>query len=101
MPLAAAQNVMLGIMCLALWIVLYGYADGAWGGKVKLAMGTLHWVAHIAMMIILYFAVSYSSIELVKLASGRMRLRCCSRSSSTPPTRCASCSAPSSSFPWR
>ncbi len=67
LPLAAAQNVMLGIMSLALFVVLYGYADGAWGGRVKLAMGAVHWVAHVAMMVILYFAVSYSSIELVKL----------------------------------
>jgi hypothetical protein len=67
-PLAAAQNVMLGIMGLALWLVLYSYADSAWGNKVKLAMGTLHWAAHIAMMIVLYFAVTRTSTWLVQLA---------------------------------
>jgi hypothetical protein len=65
-PLAAASNVILGIWCLALWVVLYGYADGAWGGKVRVFMGTLHWLAHLAMMIALYFAVSYASIFLVE-----------------------------------
>jgi hypothetical protein len=64
-PLAAASNVILGIWCLVLWVVLYGYADGAWGGKVRAVMGTLHWLAHLAMMIALYFAVSYTSIFLV------------------------------------
>ncbi len=64
-PLAAATNVILGIWCLALWVVLYGYADGARGTKVKLLLGTLHWVAHIAMMIALYYAVSYFSFYLV------------------------------------
>jgi len=64
-PLAAAANVILGIWCLALWVVLYGYADDARGGKVKLLLGTLHWAAHIAMMIALYYAVSYISFYLV------------------------------------
>jgi hypothetical protein len=64
-PLAAASNVILGIWCLVLWVVLYGYADGAWGGKVRAVMGTLHWLAHLSMMIALYFAVSYTSIFLV------------------------------------
>jgi hypothetical protein len=65
-PFAAASNVILGIWCLVLWAVLYGYADGAWGGKVKLVLGTLHWLAHLAMMIALYYAVSYFSLYLVK-----------------------------------
>jgi hypothetical protein len=64
-PLAAATNVILGIWCLALWVVLYGYADSGWGGKTKLVLGTLHWAAHIAMMIALYYAVSYFSFYLV------------------------------------
>ena len=64
-PLAAATNVILGIWCLGLWVVLYGYADGAWGGKVKALLGTLHWLAHIAMMITLYYAVSYFSFWMV------------------------------------
>ncbi len=64
-PLAAASNVILGIWCLVLLVVLYGYADSAWGGKVKALLGTLHWIAHIAMMIALYYAVSYASIYLV------------------------------------
>ncbi|MCK9912967.1 hypothetical protein MXD81_27695, partial [Microbacteriaceae bacterium K1510] len=42
-PLAAATNVILGIWCLCLWVVLYGYADSAWGGKAKVVLGTLHW----------------------------------------------------------
>jgi hypothetical protein len=64
-PLAAATNVILGIWCLILWVVLYGYADGAWGGKARVVLGTLHWMAHISMMIALYYAVSYFSFWLV------------------------------------
>ena len=64
-PFAAASNVILGIWCLVLWVVLYGYADGAWGRRVKLVLGTLHWAAHLAMMIALYYAVSYFSFYLV------------------------------------
>src|SRR4029078_4400976 len=60
-PLAAANNVLLGIMCLALWVVLYGYADSAYGSKVRGLLATLHWVGHIAMMLTLYFLVSWSS----------------------------------------
>lgn len=67
-PLAAATNVILGIWCLALWVVLYGYADGAWGGKARAVMGTLHWFAHLSMMIALYYAVSYASLYLVDTA---------------------------------
>lgn len=67
-PLAAATNVILGIWCLALWVVLYGYADSAWGKKAKLLLGTLHWLAHIATMIALYYAVSYVSFYLVESA---------------------------------
>jgi len=64
-PFAAASNVILGIWCLVLLVVLYGYADGAWGGRVRLVLGTLHWLAHISMMIALYYAVSYFSLYLV------------------------------------
>ncbi len=64
-PFAAASNVILGIWCLVLWVVLYGYADGGRGGKVRLVLGTLHWMAHLAMMIALYYAVSYFSFYLV------------------------------------
>jgi hypothetical protein len=60
-PLAAAENVMLGILSLSLWIVLYLYADGHYGRRVKVVLATLHWFAHIATMIALYFAVSSSS----------------------------------------
>jgi hypothetical protein len=67
-PLAAAANVILGIWCLCLWVVLYLYADGAWGGKVKVVLGSLHWLAHISLMVALYFAVSYTSIYLVDTA---------------------------------
>jgi len=67
-PLAAATNVILGIWCLALWVVLYGYADGAWGKKAKLVLGTLHWLAHISTMVALYYAVSYVSFYLVDTA---------------------------------
>jgi hypothetical protein len=67
-PLAAAQNVMLGLMAVMLWLVLYFYADGAWGNKTRLVMGTLHWAAHVSMMILLYFAVSVSSMWLVDVA---------------------------------
>jgi hypothetical protein len=67
-PLAAAQNVMLGIMALMLWLVLYFYADGAWGNKARLVMGSLHWAAHVSMMILLYFAVSVTSVWLVNEA---------------------------------
>ena len=58
-------NVILGIWRLVLWLVLYGYADGAWGAKARAVMGSLHWAAHLAMMIPLYYAVSYASIFLV------------------------------------
>lgn len=67
-PLAAATNVVLGIWCLGLWVVLYFYADNEWGGKAKAALGTLHWLAHIAMMIALYYAVSYFSFWMVETA---------------------------------
>jgi len=66
-PLAAATNVLLGIMCLALWLVLFLYADSAYGMRVRLLLGTLHWAAHVSMMIALYFAVSYGSTELMNL----------------------------------
>jgi len=64
-PLAAATNVMLGIMSLALWIVLYVYADGQYGRRVKIALASVHWLAHVAAMIALYFLVSWSSIWLM------------------------------------
>jgi hypothetical protein len=63
-PFAAADNVMLGLLCLALWVVLFSYADSKWGGKVKVAMGTAHWLAHISMMIFLYWGISVSSMWL-------------------------------------
>ena len=94
-PLAAATNVMLGIMCLALWVVLYGYADSAWGSKVRLAMATLHWAAHIAMMIALYYAVSYSSYYLVNTVWPQAQEVLQSLELKSSAT-CASCSAPSS-----
>ena len=65
-PLAAAENVMLGILSLALWIVLYVYADGHYGRRVKVALATVHWMAHIATMIALYFAVSWTSTVFIK-----------------------------------
>lgn len=65
-PLAAATNVMLGILSLALWIVLFLYADSAYGTRGRLVLGSLHWLAHVSMMIVLYFAVSYGSVELMK-----------------------------------
>ena len=70
---------MLGILCL----VLVGRAlrlcrRPPTGGASRLALGTLHWAAHIAMMIALYYAVSYlTRCELVDmdLAAGAAR-RC-------------------------
>ena len=61
-PLAAANNVLLGIMCLVLWIVLYAYANSGYGTRVRVALASLHWTGHIAMMLTLYFLVSWSSI---------------------------------------
>jgi hypothetical protein len=60
-PLAAATNVMLGILSLALWIVLFAYADGRYGTRGRVVLATAHWAAHIATMIALYFSVSYTS----------------------------------------
>jgi hypothetical protein len=64
-PLAAANNVLLGIMCLALWVVLYSYADTSYGQKIRVLLATLHWAGHIGMMLTLYFLVSWSSITLM------------------------------------
>jgi hypothetical protein len=61
-PLAAANNVMLGSLCLALWVILYVYADPSYGRRGKFVLASLHWTAHIAMMLALYFLVSWSSI---------------------------------------
>ncbi len=61
-PLAAANNVMLGILCLALWVVLFVYADSGYGGRFRLALASIHWTAHVAMMLTLYFVVSWTSI---------------------------------------
>lgn len=66
-PLAAATNVMLGILSLALWVILFLYADSAYGTRVRLVLGTLHWLAHVSMMIALYYAVSWASVELMEL----------------------------------
>jgi hypothetical protein len=65
-PLAAAENVMLGILSLALWIVLYVYADGKYGRRVKALLATVHWVAHVATMIALYFLISFTSVEFIE-----------------------------------
>src|SRR5262249_24793817 len=65
-PLAAANNVLLGIMCLALWVVLFAYADSGYGAKIRLALATWHWAGHIAMMLTLYFLVSWSSIAFMQ-----------------------------------
>jgi hypothetical protein len=67
-PLAAASNVMLGILSLALWVILYVYADARYGRRVKTMMATVHWGAHISLMIALYFAVSWTSTWLIKWA---------------------------------
>jgi hypothetical protein len=64
-PFAAATNVMLGIMSLALWIVLYVYADGKFGKRVRVVLATLHWAAHVSTMILLYFLVSWNSKYLI------------------------------------
>ena len=72
-PLAAATNVMLGIWCLMLWVVLYGYADGAWGGKARVVLGTLHWMAHISMMIALYLRGFLFLLLAGQTPSGRRR----------------------------
>ncbi len=42
-PLAAANNVMLGLLCLGLWVVLFIYADPAYGNRVRVALACLHW----------------------------------------------------------
>ncbi len=60
-PLAAATNVMLGILSLVLWIVLYVYADGHYGRRIKALLATVHWLGHVATMLALYFFVSWSS----------------------------------------
>ena len=39
-----------------------------WGNKARLVMGSLHWAAHVSMMILLYFAVSVTSLWLVNEA---------------------------------
>lgn len=64
-PLALATNLMLGVMTLFMWVVLYAYADGSRGAGIKAALGTLHWSAHLAMMISAYYLVSYTSFYLV------------------------------------
>ena len=60
-PLAAANNVMLGLLCLGLWVVLFIYADPAYGKRVRVALASLHWAAHIAMMLVLYAFISWTS----------------------------------------
>ncbi len=64
-PLAAANNVLLGIMCLVLWLVLFVYADGAYGTKVRAGLATLHWAGHITMMLALYFLVSWATMTFI------------------------------------
>lgn len=65
-PLAAANNVMLGILCLALWVILFVYADSSYGRRVKVGLATVHWTAHVAMMLALYFVVSWTSISFME-----------------------------------
>jgi hypothetical protein len=60
-PLAAANNVMLGMLSLGLWVVLYVYADSSYGNRVRVALASLHWLAHVAAMLLLYAAISWSS----------------------------------------
>jgi hypothetical protein len=60
-PLAAANNVMLGILSLTLWVVLFVYADAGFGKRVRVVLATLHWLAHIAMMLALYAFISLTS----------------------------------------
>jgi hypothetical protein len=60
-PLAAANNVMLGLLCLGLWVVLFVYADPAYGKRLRVALASLHWAAHIAMMLALYAFISWTS----------------------------------------
>ncbi len=64
-PLAAANNVMLGILCLALWVILFVYADSGYGSRVRIALASVHWTAHVAMMLTLYFVVSWTSISFM------------------------------------
>ena len=55
---AAISNFLLGIFALALLITCIGYADARRTWK-KIVMGTLHWLAHIVAMIVLYIVVSH------------------------------------------
>jgi hypothetical protein len=66
-PLAAANNFNLGVMSLLLAIVLYFYADDRYGRRVKALAAGLHWLAHIAAMLALYYVVALTSEEVVQL----------------------------------
>ena len=92
------HNVMLGIMCLVLWVVLYVYADGAWGSKVRAGDGTLHWVAHIVDDDRSLFRASpWTSIVPRQLCLAAGQGQCCrSLELEVLAPTCASCSAPSS-----
>jgi TIR domain len=61
-PLAIANNVLFEILALAFWVVLYIYADPQQGRNLRAMATSLHWAGHIAMMLTLYFLVSWSSI---------------------------------------
>jgi len=65
--LAAANNVMLGFLSLVLLIVLFVYADPRYGQRIRGLMAGLHWLAHVAMMIALYYFVSRTSIWFIDL----------------------------------
>lgn len=65
-PLAAANNVLLGMVSLVFWIVLFAYADPRFGRRIKAVLASVHWLAHVAMMLALYYAVSWTSIWFVR-----------------------------------
>ena len=78
-----------------LWLVLYVYADGAWGGKARVVLGTLHWAAHVSMMIALYFAVSCYSFWLVDAVWPQAKTMLQILELKTAPRRARACCAPS------
>lgn len=61
---AAATNISLGIALLLFWVVLFGYADPVLG-RARAGVATLHWLAHLAMMVLAYLVISWSSIAFV------------------------------------
>ncbi len=64
-PLAAMTNLTLGASLILFWLTLYHYVDPQLSISKRRILATLHWLAHISAMVVLFYAMSYGTIWLV------------------------------------